>query len=119
MTEFVHRSSGTVLGRKDDGVAGSGEMKDRWDLVPTRAMRQVVRVLSYGAKKYAAWNWLHVPEPRDRYYAAALRHLTAWRDGEALDPDTGLSHLAHASCCILFLLGFEAGDAAYKTVESK
>lgn len=35
--------------------------------------------------------------------AAAMRHLAAWRDGEQLDEESGLPHLAHALCCIVFL----------------
>ena len=32
-----------------------------------------------------------------------MRHLNAWRDGEDLDPESGLSHIAHiaTSCNIL------------------
>jgi len=92
-------------GRKDDS-----EKRERWDLVPTRAMRAVVRVLTFGANKYGAWNYKMVPEARRRYYAACLRHLTAWWEGEKTDPDTGESHLAHAICCALFLASFESGD---------
>lgn len=79
--------------------------KDRWDLLPLAPVRAVVRVLTYGAKKYAPGAWKLVPEGRDRYFSAALRHLTAWRDGEQLDVESGLPHLAHAACCVLFLMG--------------
>jgi hypothetical protein len=81
--------------------------KDRWDLLPIGPVRQIVRVLTYGAKKYAPDNWLKVEEPQRRYYAAALRHLASWKSGERVDPESGFPHLAHAGCCILFLLGFE------------
>lgn len=86
--------------KADDG-------KDRWDLLPTKAVRAVVKVLTFGAKKYAPENWRKVPDARRRYYAAALRHLTAWWEGETDDPETGLHHLAHAACCIIFLLEVE------------
>lgn len=79
--------------------------KDRWDLLPLGPVRSVVQVLTYGAKKYAPNAWRLVPDAKDRYFAAALRHLTAWRDGERLDEESGLPHLAHAACCVLFLLG--------------
>jgi hypothetical protein len=36
-----------------------------------------------------------------------MRHLHAFNDGEDKDPESGLSHLAHASCCLMFLLEFE------------
>jgi len=85
-------------GRKDD------QAKPRYDLMPLQAERHVVDVLTYGAKKYAPENWRHVPDARARYHAAARRHLAAWAGGEQMDPESGLPHLAHAACCILFLL---------------
>jgi hypothetical protein len=95
--------------------AGPGDKHDdgkaRWDLVPDAPLRAVVMVLTYGAKKYAPEGWRQVSEPRRRYYAAAMRHLDAWRGGEILDTESGLPHLAHAACCLLFLLGFEGPDA--------
>lgn len=85
--------------------------KARWDLLPWAALSVVVEVLSYGARKYAPENWRHVPDARDRYTAAALRHIAAWRMGERVDAESGLHHLAHAVCCLLFLLAFEVEQA--------
>ena len=77
-----------------------------WELLPWDAVRVVVEVLLFGKKKYAARNW-ESGISYSRLYAAAIRHLTAWfQEGEDVDPETGISHLAHASCCILFLLAF-------------
>lgn len=89
-----------IRGRKDD--AGKPPLR----LLPWAALRAVARVLDFGASKYAVDNWKIVPSARERYADAALRHLAAWVDGELLDPETGESHLAHAACCILFLLWF-------------
>lgn len=66
----------------------------------------VAAVLGFGAEKYAADNWRKGMEWR-RLYGAALRHLMAWERGEDLDPESGLPHLAHAGCCILFLLSYQ------------
>jgi hypothetical protein len=88
-------------GRKDD----SG--KDRWDLLPLKEIEQIVKVLTHGAGKYGANNWQGISSPIDRYYAAALRHLVAWVGGERLDKESGLPHLAHAACCLVFLMWFE------------
>jgi hypothetical protein len=85
-------------GRKDDGG------KLRYELLPMAPIDEVVRVLTFGAQKYADDNWRHVPDGEDRYYAAAMRHLSAWRQGENIDPETGRSHLAHAACCLVFLM---------------
>ena len=87
----------------DDGKA-------RWELIPFRAMRDVVDVLTYGSRKYADDNWKIVPYARKRYISAAFRHLTDWAGGEKKDSETGKSHLAHAICCLLFLLWFEQED---------
>lgn len=84
--------------------------KLQWSLLPFRALQEVVSVLGFGAKKYAADNWKHVPEARTRYVDAAFRHLTDWHLKERLDGETGKSHLAHAICCLLFLLWFEQED---------
>lgn len=78
--------------------------KDRWDLLPWEEVRDVVKVLTKGAEKYGEENWQAVPEAEDRYFAAAHRHLVEWRTGDCLDPDDGLPHLAHAVCCLLFLM---------------
>lgn len=67
-------------------------------------------VLWYGANKYAPWNWQRVPDAREQYFGAATRHLVAWRRGELLDPETGLPHLAHATCNLLFIAWFDWKD---------
>ncbi len=61
----------------------------------------VAKVLAFGAKKYAAHNWRNGHE-RSRLISAALRHILAYNEGEDLDPESGLNHLDHASCCIMF-----------------
>lgn len=91
----------TTVGRKDD------HGKPRWDLLPIGPVARVVDVLTYGAREYSPHGWRHVEDPVERYYAAGMRHLAAWRGGEALDPKSGLPHLAHAACNLLFLIAFE------------
>jgi hypothetical protein len=76
--------------------------KPRWDLLPMREVADVVKVLTYGAVKYAPDNWQAVPNATARYLAAAMRHLSARTSGEINDPETKLPHLAHAVCCLLF-----------------
>ncbi len=90
-------------GRKDD----SGKL--RYDLLPWKSLREVVGVLTFGAIKYAPDNWRHVPDAKARYTSAFFRHVEAWRGGETHDPETGLHHLAHAICCLLFLLELDHG----------
>jgi hypothetical protein len=84
------------LGRKFDG------QKPRMSLVPLKELWQVIDVLEYGAKKYAPDNWKYVPNSKQRYFDAAMRHITARQMGEVNDSETGLPHLAHCICCLLF-----------------
>jgi hypothetical protein len=83
--------------------------KEKYSLLPSRGIRAVVRVLMFGADKYGIDNWQLVADHRRRYYDAAVRHMTAWWDGEILDPESGCHHLAHAASCLLFLIAREAG----------
>lgn len=92
------------------GVKHDGE-KPRWDLLPWDAVEQVVLVLNFGANKYADRNW-EKGIVWSRVFAAAIRHLWTWFQAKLLgqdgtDPETGYSHLAHAGCCVLFLLAYE------------
>lgn len=83
------------------------EGKTRWGLLPWGAAEQVVRVLMFGADKYSVDNWQHVDRGKERYFDAAMRHLLAWKGGEKKDLESGLPHLAHAACCLLFLIWFD------------
>jgi len=80
------------------------KQKTRFDLIPWNEIKQVADVLTLGANKYADDNWKFVPDGKKRYFAAALRHLVAWKEGEQNDTESGISHLAHATCCCLFLM---------------
>lgn len=80
------------------------EGKLRYDLIPPKALREIVRVLTHGSVKYGDYNWSHVEPWKPRYTAALLRHIEAWRDGEKYDPETGIHHLAHAATNCIFLL---------------
>lgn len=76
------------------------------ELLPVEALEAVADILRYGAQKYAPHNWRKGMQ-WSRMYGAALRHLFAWQRGETVDAESGLPHLAHASCCLLFLLTYE------------
>jgi hypothetical protein len=75
--------------------------KPRMDLLDTEFLEGVAQVLTFGAKKYAAHNWrggINV----SRLVGAAYRHLGAFNKGQNLDEETGLCHLYHAACCLMF-----------------
>lgn len=80
--------------------------KPRLELLPSAALEQIAEVLTYGAAKYDANNWCRGAR-WGRYFAALLRHVFAWWRGEDRDAETGFSHLAHAGCCLLFLMEYQ------------
>jgi hypothetical protein len=79
--------------------------KPPMELLSSEALTQIAKVMGKGAEKYGAQNWRNGLE-WSRVIGAALRHLTSFNNGEDLDPETGLSHLAHAGCCVMFLLEY-------------
>ena len=88
--------------------------KPKMNLLPPKAIVEVAKVLTFGAEKYDAENWRKLDDLQNRYTAGALRHIFAHMDGEKLDPETGLSHMAHALCCLLFKLEIELEDGESK-----
>ena len=92
--------------------SGQGKKYDsgklRYDLSPVSCIRQYVEILTYGANKYNPNNWQKVETYR--YYAAALRHIEAWRAGEKKDEESGFHHLAHAICNLVFMLWQDDND---------
>lgn len=95
-------------GKKYDGE------KPRMYLLPPKALTEVAKVLTFGANKYDEHNWKKLDNLQNRYTGAALRHIFAHMDGEELDPETGLDHLAHALCCLLFKLEAKLQDGKSK-----
>lgn len=91
--------------RQPDKAIKADADKIPLDLLPFAALNEVGKVLGFGAKKYAAHNW-RAGLSWSRLIAAGLRHLFAFAAGENNDPETGLCHLAHAVCCLLFLLEY-------------
>ena len=87
--------------KNDDG-------KLRYDLVPVEAHEAMAQVFTYGATKYGDNNWQNVDS--NRYLAALFRHLNAWRKGEKMDSESGLSHLKHALTNVAILVYKEQED---------
>lgn len=94
------------VGDVNSDARGSGARfnagKPDYALIPMTLLEGEARVWAYGAKKYAAWNWMKgmdwsVP------FACAMRHMAAWQRGEDTDPETGENHLDHAMCNLRML----------------
>lgn len=96
--EIAASQTAKTGGRKFDGG------KLQYGLLPPLALKATVEILTFGAEKYESDNWKVVPDSKRRYFDALQRHLWAWKDGEQDDPESGKNHLAHAMCCLMFLL---------------
>tara|TARA_B100000768_G_scaffold153733_1_gene150066 strand:- start:1469 stop:1921 length:453 start_codon:yes stop_codon:yes gene_type:complete len=82
------------------------DAKTRYDLLPPELLEETAKVLTFGAQKYSAHNWAQGAS-WSRYFSAMMRHMWAWWRGEDNDPETGFSHLAHAACCLSFLIAYQ------------
>lgn len=92
-----------VKGAKDDkgklrmGLVISG-------FIP--AILEVCKIGTFGANKYTANGWQEVEQGYDRYEDAMWRHWSAFKMGEANDPESGFPHLAHFAWNALAILTF-------------
>ena len=98
-TTITSRNHAEDKGTKHD------QGKPEISLVPGDAIEEIAKVFSYGAKKYNRNNWLQGMH-WSRLLDASFRHLFAYSRGEAVDPESGLSHLSHAACNLLMLLAY-------------
>src|SRR5579864_6250785 len=80
--------------------------KIRMELLSSIALRKISEVLTFGSKKYGDHNW-RGGILWSRVLGAAFRHLSSYMGGEDKDKETGLSHIAHLGCCVMFLLEYE------------
>lgn len=76
--------------------------KLRVDLLPVDVLEGVAKILTHGANKYGDRNWER-GITYGRLYGAVLRHLFAFQRGEDIDPESGLPHIDHALCELMFL----------------
>lgn len=80
-----------------------------WHLVDFQALIPMVKVLMYGAKKYAPNQWkngLSKQETLD----SLLRHLFPLLSGEEVDAESGELHIGHIFCNALFYSYFTTVD---------
>lgn len=75
-------------------------------LIPYSAQCAEALAFGFGADKYERDNFKAGMEA-SRLIAAAQRHIGAWWEGQDLDPESGVTHLAHARCCLAMLIELE------------
>lgn len=85
-----------------------GVKKASMQAVPNTALLYLGQVMEGGAAKYGPFNWRDSPVDSGTYYDAAQRHLMAWQDGQDVDAESGLPHLAHVMACCAIVLDAES-----------
>lgn len=104
--------------KDESGGIKHDSQKPDFSLLSPIALTYLVKVLDFGAQKYAAHNWRKGID-QTRLVSAAFRHLTAFLAGEDVDVETGLPHMAHVMCCAMFSVELMASsqeplDSRYK-----
>lgn len=113
ITAKITEAEKTVAVKADKG-------KTDWSLLPIESVEEIIKVLEFGATKYDDWNWSTGNGFKyTRVFNATMRHLWAWFRGEDNDPETGLSHWAHAGCNVLFMLHFIKNKERYNQDDRK
>lgn len=95
------------MGKKNKKDTGEkfDQGKLRYDLIDGYALQELASIYTFGAQKYADNNW-RKGLLYSRVFGALLRHVWAWWMGEDNDPETGLSHMAHAAWNCMTLASF-------------
>lgn len=75
-------------------------------LLPLEVLAPVAQVFEFGAAKYGEFDWYYDGKNTEwiRTFSSIQRHLFAWHNGEDIDPDSGLPHLAHATSQLMILM---------------
>jgi len=102
--------------KKNENILGNGYDdvgKTSYMLVPMETLKGISKVLEFGAEKYAPNSWKDAGVGKDgrtnlsRNLDSAMRHLISFmREGEENDTESGVSHIYHAACRILFAIYF-------------
>ena len=87
----------------------AGSKKAPLHLIPTIGLIPVSYVMQLGASKYGAFNWRTGDKKLlTTYLAAIMRHLIQKMNGEDIDSETGVDHLASIVSTSLIILDMEA-----------
>lgn len=101
---IIHHQEDRGADKDQSAKADKGKLE--LSLVNPQLVKAVAEVRMYGTEKYGdSENWRKV-EPK-RYVDALYRHLLAYIEGNEVDEESGLSHLAHMACNLSFLLDKE------------
>ena len=90
---------------KPQAATKHDQEKNRLELIPASGIEAAGRAFTYGANKYKEHgdhNWAKGFK-WDRIIGSTLRHINAFRSGQDIDEESGLSHIDHAVASIMML----------------
>lgn len=88
---------GRKIEKKDTNPKDAvGVRKAGMSCVPSEVLLELGLAMQEGARKYGRHNYRAVGVRASVYYDAVWRHLTAWWEGEDIDPESGLHHVTKA-----------------------
>jgi hypothetical protein len=108
--EYLLRKREAASGKTKTGLRFDAG-KRRVDLFPMDAFDGTCDVLTYGATKkrgpegnpYGPRNWEGGLKWIEQCMGPLLRHISAFMQGEDIDPESGLPHTDHMGCDVAFL----------------
>ena len=105
-------SEGTIKNDRKDN-------KLMWELLPLDVIEEVVRVYTFGARKYGPNKWQSLEDGYNRYKAALLRHLTLIDQGQHFDPESGLLHASQVAWNAIALCYFEMKEHGEGDIDNR
>src|SRR5258705_4867467 len=80
-----------------------GTRKVPFSTIPAQPLAELGLAMLEGALKYRRHNYRIAGVRASVYYDAMMRHITAWWEGEDIDPKSGLPHVIKAMACLVVL----------------
>ena len=80
-----------------------GTKKVPFSTVPAGVVAEIGLGMLEGARKYGRHNYRVAGVRASVYYDALFRHITAWWEGEDIDPGSGMNHVAKAITTLVVL----------------
>lgn len=96
----VETAAGSKSTNPKDAI---GIRKAPLSCVPMNVVAEMGLGMLEGAAKYGRHNYRGVGVRASVYFDATMRHLIAWWEGEDIDPDTGVNHIAKALASLAVL----------------
>ena len=109
--QFYTCTGETVFNLKERNPKDAvGIKKPPLSTVPLPVVLELGTAMLEGARKYGRHNYRESKVRASVYFDATIRHLFSWWEGEDIDPDSGMSHVAKAIASLAVLRDAQIND---------